>query len=89
MLYGLGARKMVVSGVGAIGCYPAQRKTDSMGECIVETNYWSARYNEGLKIMLQGLKSESLDMNYVYFDLYGAMTNVFQDPKTYGILFKH
>ncbi|PWA40050.1 aspartate aminotransferase 5 [Artemisia annua] len=40
MLYRLGARKMVVSGVGAIGCYPAQRKMNSMGECIVETEKW-------------------------------------------------
>ncbi|PWA54270.1 SGNH hydrolase-type esterase domain-containing protein [Artemisia annua] len=84
MLYGLGARKMVVSGVGAIGCYPAQRKTNSTGECIVETNYWSARYNEGLKIMLQDLKSELLEMNYVYFDMYGAMINLFQNAQTYG-----
>ncbi|GKC32231.1 GDSL esterase/lipase-like protein [Tanacetum coccineum] len=86
MLYGLGARKMVVTGVGAIGCCPVQRKMNRTGECNVEINYWSARYNEGLKIMLQELKSESLDMNYVYFDLYGAMTNLFQDPKTYGIM---
>ncbi|PWA60246.1 SGNH hydrolase-type esterase domain-containing protein [Artemisia annua] len=84
MLYGLDARKMVVSGAGAMGCFPAQRKKNSMGECNVEINYWSARYNEGLKIMLQELKSELLDMNYVYFDLYGAMINLFQDPKTYG-----
>ncbi|PWA69041.1 GDSL-like Lipase/Acylhydrolase superfamily protein [Artemisia annua] len=84
MMYGLDARKMVVSGAGAMGCFPAQRKTNSMGECNVEINYWSARYNEGLKIMLQELKSELLDMNYVYFDLYGAMINLFQDPKTYG-----
>ena len=80
---------MVVTGVGAIGCCPVQRKMNKTGECNVEINYWSARYNEGLKIMLQGLKAESLDMNYVYFDLYGAMTNLFQDPKTYGILFRH
>ncbi|PWA68461.1 SGNH hydrolase-type esterase domain-containing protein [Artemisia annua] len=85
MLYGLDARKMVVSGVWAMGCFPARRKTNSMGECNVEINYWSARYNEGLKIMLQELKSELLDMNYVYFDLYGAMINLFQNAQTYGI----
>ena len=78
---------MVVSGVGAMGCFPAQRKTDSMGECIVETNIWSARYNEGLMIMLHDLKSELLDMNYVYFDMYGAMINLFQNAQTYGIIY--
>ncbi|PWA44496.1 hypothetical protein CTI12_AA525930 [Artemisia annua] len=59
MLYGF-ARKMVVSRVGAIGCYPTQKRTNSTGECIVETEKWSARYNEELMIMLQDLKSDSI-----------------------------
>ncbi|GJV84358.1 GDSL esterase/lipase-like protein [Tanacetum coccineum] len=84
MLYGLGARKMVVAGVGPLGCYPLKRKLIKDGECDVAVDFWSARYNDGLKLMLRDLKSESKDMNYVYFDMYGAMTNLFQNPKTYG-----
>ncbi|KAM0063525.1 putative triacylglycerol lipase [Helianthus debilis subsp. tardiflorus] len=83
-LYGLGARKLVVTGVGAIGCCPIQRKENRTGECKVEINYWSAKYNDGLKMMLQGLKSESPGMNYAYFDTYGAMVNLFQNHETYG-----
>ncbi|KAJ0508789.1 putative triacylglycerol lipase [Helianthus annuus] len=85
-LYGLGARKLVVTGVGAIGCCPIQRKENRTGECKVEINYWSAKYNDGLKMMLQGLKSESPGMNYAYFDTYGAMVNLFQNHETYGII---
>ncbi|KAK9057069.1 hypothetical protein SSX86_024436 [Deinandra increscens subsp. villosa] len=83
-LYGLGARKLVVAGVGAIGCCPVRRKANRTGECEVEINYWSTKYNDGLKMMLQGLKSESLGMNYAYFDTYGAMINLFQNHETYG-----
>ncbi|GJS09258.1 GDSL esterase/lipase-like protein [Tanacetum coccineum] len=85
MLYGLGARKMVITGVGAIGCCPILRKANRTGECFVEMNYLSARYNDGLKIMLHELKSELQGMNYVYFDIHGVMTNLFQNPRSYGI----
>ncbi|XP_076916864.1 GDSL esterase/lipase At5g55050-like [Bidens hawaiensis] len=82
--YGLGARKLVVSGVGAIGCCPIKRKENRTGECSVEINYWSTKYNDGLKIMLEGLKSESLGMNYAYFDTYGAMVDLFQNHEAHG-----
>ncbi|KVI10319.1 hypothetical protein Ccrd_011285 [Cynara cardunculus var. scolymus] len=85
-LYGMGARKVMVAGVGEIGCCPVQRKLNKTGECNVELNYWSAKYNDGLKIMLESLKSDSPGMNYAYFDTYGAMANLFQKPDTYGIM---
>ncbi|XP_024966163.1 GDSL esterase/lipase At5g55050-like [Cynara cardunculus var. scolymus] len=85
-LYGMGARKVMVAGVGEIGCCPVQRKLNKTGECNVELNYWSAKYNDGLKIMLESLKSDSPGMNYAYFDTYGAMANLFQKPDTYGFM---
>ncbi|KAI3753964.1 hypothetical protein L2E82_26030 [Cichorium intybus] len=83
MLYNIGARKVMVSGVGAIGCCPVQRKENKTSGCNVGLNYWSSKYNDGLKAMLQDTKSE-LGMNYAYFDIYGAMVNLFQEPQTYG-----
>ncbi|XP_071696473.1 GDSL esterase/lipase At5g55050-like [Rutidosis leptorrhynchoides] len=82
-LYGLGARKIVVAGAAAIGCYPVQRKTNTTGECVVEPNYWSSKYNDGLKIMLQELKSQSSGLSFAYFDLYGAMV-MFNTPNNNG-----
>lgn len=87
MLYGLGARKLVVTGVGAVGCCPIQRKANRTGECNVEMNYWTTKYNDGLKMMLEGLKMELLGLNYAYFDTYGAIFNVFQNHETYGIYY--
>ncbi|CAI9283528.1 unnamed protein product [Lactuca saligna] len=84
-MYTLGARKFVVSGVGVIGCCPAQRKQNTTGDCKMEANYWSMKYNEGLKALLRGLKSESSDISYSYFDTYAAMSGLIQHPQTYGI----
>lgn len=78
------ARKFVVTGVATIGCCPAQRKKTITNECNVEPNYWSTKYNDGLKALLQDLKSELSDINYSQFDTYGAMDNIIQDPQAYG-----
>ncbi|KAI7729950.1 hypothetical protein M8C21_031309 [Ambrosia artemisiifolia] len=84
-MYGLGARKFVVSGVGVIGCCPAQRKQNTTSECRVEANYWSMKYNDGLKALLQELKTDSSDFHYSYFDTYEVMNGLIQHPETYGI----
>ncbi|KAM0010873.1 putative triacylglycerol lipase [Helianthus debilis subsp. tardiflorus] len=84
-MYGLGARKFVVSGVGVIGCCPAQRKPNNNSECNLEANYGSTKYNDGLKALLNELKLESSDMHYTYFDTYNVMSDLIQRPETYGI----
>ncbi|KAM0010888.1 putative triacylglycerol lipase [Helianthus debilis subsp. tardiflorus] len=84
-MYALGARKFVVSGVGVIGCCPAQRKQNSTSECRVEANYWSTKYNDGLKALLHELKVETSDFHYSYFDTYDVMNGLIQHPETYGI----
>ncbi|XP_071695225.1 GDSL esterase/lipase At5g55050-like, partial [Rutidosis leptorrhynchoides] len=84
-LYGMGARKFAVTGIGMVGCVPAQRKQMANNECKVEANYWATKYNDNLKSLLKNLKSESSDINYSYFDIYGAMNGLIQNPRTYGI----
>ncbi|GAV72903.1 LOW QUALITY PROTEIN: hypothetical protein CFOL_v3_16391 [Cephalotus follicularis] len=49
-----------------------------------ETNYWSAKYNEGLKTMMQGLKSEFKSIPYPYFYTYNIMQNMIKKPVSYG-----
>ncbi|XWS11234.1 hypothetical protein CRYUN_Cryun38cG0066700 [Craigia yunnanensis] len=82
--YSFGARKFFVSGIPAIGCVPAQRVKTKTQECNEELNFWSVKYNEGLKAMLKGLKSEFQGINYSYFDIYSIMQNILQKPSAYG-----
>ncbi|EOY12306.1 hypothetical protein QUC31_001766 [Theobroma cacao] len=83
-LYAFGARKFFISGVGLIGCIPAERVKNKTQECNEERNFWSDKYNQGLKAMLNGLKSELQGINYSYFDTYGIMQSVIQKPSAYG-----
>jgi len=80
----MGARKFVVTGVGMIGCCPVQRLQNTTNGCMGNTNHWSMEYNKGLKILLKELKFEASDINYSYFDTYGAMSGLLQDPQNYG-----
>ncbi|KAB1215180.1 hypothetical protein CJ030_MR4G025852 [Morella rubra] len=75
-LHGYGARKFVIVGLAAIGCCPTIRKDFEGEECSEEINYWAAKYNDGLKTMLQNFKSELKDINYSYFDTYSISMNI-------------
>nr|DAD23395.1 TPA_asm: hypothetical protein HUJ06_024858 [Nelumbo nucifera] len=83
-IYNLGARKLVMVGAGAIGCCPSQRNQNKTGECNQETNYWSLKYNEGVRSLLLELKSDLPDINYSFFDTYTVLLNFIQKPSVYG-----
>ncbi|OMP04370.1 Lipase, GDSL [Corchorus olitorius] len=83
-LYEFGARKFMISGIGMIGCIPAERVKNKTHECDEERNFWSVKYNDGLKAMLNGLKSELHGLSYSYFDTYSVMHNIIQNPSAYG-----
>ena len=77
----------MIAGTGAIGCCPSERNKNKTEECNEEVNHWSVKYNEGLKSMLQGLKSELKDIKYSYFDTYSVLLSFIQNPTAYGIVF--
>jgi hypothetical protein len=74
----------VVIGVGTIGCCRAKKKDIEKEECHAEMNIWSAKYNDGLKLMLQKLQDEFKDINYSHFDTFSIFSNLIQNPASYG-----
>ncbi|KAG9143185.1 hypothetical protein Leryth_010127 [Lithospermum erythrorhizon] len=83
-LHMLGARKFLIVGVGVIGCCPSQRIRTKTGECKEDINLWTTKYNQQLKVLLEQLKSTLGDINYTYFDTYGALSKLITNPSTYG-----
>lgn len=84
-LYDLGARKFEVVGIGALGCTPSFR-VNNKTECVADANYWSFKCNGGLQSMLKEWQSENSDISYSFFDTYAALTDLIQNPATYGII---
>ncbi|KDP39149.1 hypothetical protein JCGZ_00906 [Jatropha curcas] len=83
-LYANGARKFLLPGLATVGCVPSERTKNKGQKCNEEINSLSRMYNEGLKSMLQQLKSELVDINYSYFDTYNIMQDILQEPDAYG-----
>ncbi|KAH1063195.1 hypothetical protein J1N35_028182 [Gossypium stocksii] len=83
-LYAVGAQKFFLAGVGTIGCIPVERINNKNHGCNAEHNFWALKYNDGLKAMLNELKSELQGFSYSYFDTYGIMQTVTQSASTYG-----
>ncbi|CAN4104003.1 unnamed protein product [Withania somnifera] len=81
-LYGLGARKFVITAVGSVGCIPLLRyqTANYSNECSQQANFWANKYNQQLQSMLQRLK----DINYSFIDTYTLLLDVIQNPATYG-----
>lgn len=84
-LHDFGGRKYVIAGIGAVGCCPSQRNQNKNDECHEEENQMALKYNEGLKSMLKGLKSELKgDMNYSYVDVYAIFDSFIRTPSNFG-----
>ncbi|XVF77407.1 hypothetical protein PTKIN_Ptkin14bG0040600 [Pterospermum kingtungense] len=83
-LYSLGARKFFLPDVSAIGCLPAERVKSKTHDCNEEHNFWTVKYNQGLRAMLNGLQSELQGIKYSYFDIYTVVRNIIQKPSAYG-----
>ncbi|KAG8492680.1 hypothetical protein CXB51_010315 [Gossypium anomalum] len=83
-LYAVGAQRFFLAGVGAIGCIPLERVKNKKQGCNAENNFWAVKYNDGLKAMLNELKSELQGFNYSYCDTYAIMQTITQNASTYG-----
>lgn len=83
-IYNLGARKIIFVGAGAVGCCPSQRLENKSLDCKAEANYWSVKYNEGVKQLLDEMKTQNKDMSYSFFNTYRVIMDFIQNPSAYG-----
>lgn len=85
-LYKLGARNILVSDVGAIGCIPSQLAVKSInGECVDSDNELAQSYNAGLKEMLAQLNFQFGDAKFVFVNTYDSIYDYSNNPTKYGI----
>ena len=85
-MYKLGARKIVVAGVGPIGCIPSQlvRQRSVNGECSDYVNAMARDFNQGLESIIAELKERLGGAHILYADTYTPVMDIVNHPHKYG-----
>ncbi|KAG2408819.1 GDSL esterase/lipase [Vigna angularis] len=85
-LYGMGARRIGVFGIPAIGCVPSQR-TMAGGldrACVESSNEAAMLFNSKLSSQMDALGKKLPDARLVYLDSYNGLLKMIRDPAKYG-----
>ncbi|KAB2599298.1 GDSL esterase/lipase [Pyrus ussuriensis x Pyrus communis] len=87
-LYNLGARKILVTNVGPIGCIPYERDTnpDAGDSCVEKPNQLAQLFNPELKSLLMELNANLEGSKFVYADVYRIVDDITQNYISYGFV---
>ncbi|XP_030549435.1 GDSL esterase/lipase At4g28780 [Rhodamnia argentea] len=87
-LYDLGARRVLVTGTGPLGCVPAQLASQGSrnGECVPEPQRAAAIFNPALGRMLQGLNQELGSDVFVMANAFQMNMDFINNPQQFGFV---
>ena len=85
-LIGAGMKKVVLVGIGPIGCAPnfLSSYNSSVGECIPEINSLVQEYNDNLNLLTLRLRSEFPDSRIIFCDIFKGVYDIILNAKEYG-----
>ncbi|KAF3442278.1 hypothetical protein FNV43_RR16194 [Rhamnella rubrinervis] len=85
-LYGLGARRIGVVSVPAIGCVPSQRILGGGIErrCSEDSNNAAHLFNSKLYLEMDSINRKFPDARLVYLDIFNPLLSLIQNPSKYG-----
>ncbi|CAI8584712.1 unnamed protein product [Vicia faba] len=85
-LYTYGARKMILFGIGQVGCSPNElaRNSEDGTTCVENINKANQMFNSKLKSLVDQLSSELPDSKVIYINSYGIFQDIISNPSSYG-----
>lgn len=84
MLYSFGARKIVVAGLGPMGCIPAIRASDESGSCSAPVSAVAAAHNDAVQGALSQLEQFLPRLTIVHAQFYDFLLERMENPSKYG-----
>lgn len=87
-LYNLGARKITLSSMPAIGCTPFARQLYGTedGGCVSFLQESAQSYNKRLFTVVQQLQAQLPGSRFMYNNIYDSSMEIYQNPTRYGIV---
>lgn len=84
LLHSLGAREMMVFGLGPMGCIPLQRVLSTDGQCQDKTNQLALAFNKATNELVEELANTLPNASYKFGDAYDVVNDVITNPGNYG-----
>ncbi|XAR65486.1 Triacylglycerol lipase [Bertholletia excelsa] len=84
ILHKSGARKLMVFGLGPMGCIPLQRVLSTSGNCQEKTNKLALAFNQATSKLVTQLSARLPNASYRFGDAYDVVNDVITDPQKYG-----
>ncbi|KAK2387658.1 GDSL esterase/lipase [Trifolium repens] len=84
VLHGLGARELMVFGLGPMGCIPLQRVLSTSGNCQEKTNKLALSFNKASSKVVNDLGKQLPNASYRFGDAYDVVNDVISNPSKYG-----
>ncbi|XP_027333430.1 GDSL esterase/lipase At1g74460-like [Abrus precatorius] len=84
LLHSLGARQLVVFGLGPMGCIPLQRVLSTTGNCREKANKLALNFNKAASKLVDDLVKHLPHSRYRFGDAYDVVNDVISNPMKYG-----
>ncbi|MBA0701659.1 hypothetical protein Goari_027199 [Gossypium aridum] len=84
VLHKLGARKLMVFGLGPMGCIPLQRVLSTTGKCRDRANKLALSFNKAANNLLISLEPKLTNADFKFGDAYDVVDDVIRNPYKYG-----
>ncbi|GMJ04947.1 hypothetical protein like AT1G74460 [Hibiscus trionum] len=84
VLHKLGARKLMVFGLGPMGCIPLQRVLSTTGKCQERANKLALSFNKAASKLLVDLETQLPNASFKFGDAYDVVDDVIRNPYKYG-----
>ncbi|CAI9108172.1 OLC1v1007717C1 [Oldenlandia corymbosa var. corymbosa] len=84
LLHGLGARQVIVFGLGPMGCIPLQRVLSSDGGCQEKPNKLAQDFNQAASKLVNDLNANLVNASFKFGDAYDVVNDVITNPSKYG-----
>ncbi|XP_015886209.2 GDSL esterase/lipase At1g71691 [Ziziphus jujuba] len=83
-LYNLGARKVVLAGLGIMGCIPSILAQSPTGSCSEEVNQLVQPFNANVKTMINNLNTNLPGARFTYIDVARMFQDILTNHRAYG-----